>query len=60
MLKDAFDNSAFKTVEEILNKIYSLYQTFPKRYHKLQRIPETYGETKTKANKDLWDKVDRP
>ena len=56
-LKDGFSNSAFKAVEEFLNEIYSLYQTSPKRYHKLQRIAETYEETipkPTKAYRTRW------
>ena len=43
-LKGAFSNSVFKAVEEFLNEIHSLYQTSPKRYCKLQRIAEAYGE----------------
>ena len=54
-LKDAFSNSAFKAVEEFLNKIYSLYQTSPKRYRDLQRITEAYGET---TNEGLRDEMD--
>ena len=51
-LKDAFSNSAFKLVQEFLNEIYSLYQTSPKRYHKLQRIAEAYGEILPKRTED--------
>lgn len=48
MLKDAFDNSLFKAVEEFLNKVYSLYQTPPNRCCKLQRITEACGEAAPK------------
>ena len=55
--KDAFDSSALKAVEEFLYEIYSIYQTFSKRYCKWQRIAVAYGEAipkLTKACKTRW------
>ena len=50
-LKDAFSNSQFKAVEEFLNEIDSLYRTSTKRYRKLKRVAESYGETTPKPTK---------
>ena len=50
-LKDAFSNSWFKAIEEFLNEICLLYQTSPKRYRKLKRVAEAYGETVPKPTK---------
>ena len=56
-LKDAFDTSPFGKIDNMLMKLYYLYQKSPKRYRELKELGEIYEKTipkPTKANGTRW------
>ena len=56
-IKDAFKNTAFTKIDEMLNELYKLYQYSSKRLRELKRFAETWEETvpkPTKATGTRW------
>ena len=50
-LKDAFEKTFFSKIENMLTKLYYLYQKSPKRYRELKELSEAYEKTITKPAK---------
>ena len=50
-LKNAFEKTFFSKIENMLTKLYYLYQKSPKRYRELKELREAYEKTITKPAK---------
>ena len=50
-LKDAVEKTFFSKIENMLTKLYYLYQKSPKRYRELKELSEAYEKTITKPAK---------
>ena len=50
-LKDAFDTSPFSKIDDMLLKLYYLYQKSPKRYRELKELSEVYEKSIPKPSK---------
>ena len=50
-LKDAFEKTFFSKIENMLTKLYYLYQKIPKRYRELRKLSEDYEKTIIKPAK---------
>ena len=50
-LKDVFEKTFFSKIENMLTKLYYLYQKSPKRYRELKELSEAYEKTITKPAK---------
>ena len=49
--KDAFDTLPFGDIDNMLMKIYYLYEKSPKRYRELKELPEAYENSIPKSSK---------
>ena len=50
-LKDAFDTSPFGDVDNMLMKLYYLYEKSPKQYRELKELSEAYANSIPKPSK---------
>ena len=50
-LKDAFDTSPFGDIDNMLMKLYYLYEKSPKRYRELKELSEAYANSVPKPFK---------
>ena len=51
VIKDAFKNTAFAKIDEMLSELYKLYQYSSKRLTELKRFAEAWDETVPKPTK---------